>query len=273
MPEEDAPAAREEASRKRLAQVRQRAVRVDSNPTMVSMVERLRQRIPGDERFGDRLSTAGRTPIDMLGRGVSAFEPDRPSALHELGLGALQLWQSMSESAGRGRGEQEVTILFTDLVGFSSWTLEAGDEAALELLRAVGDAVETAVYDEAGRIVKRLGDGLMAVFVEADDAVAAALAGRDALAEIEVAGHRPTMRAGVHHGHPRRLGGDFLGVDVNIAARVADGASGGQVLVSDATCELLDGERFAVGRGKRLKAPGAPRELRVHPVERVDDGS
>jgi adenylate cyclase len=264
-----APAERERAVRERMRQLRATAVRVDSHPGVLAAIERVRRRLPGDARFGDRLSTAGRTPVELLARGVSALEPERPSALHEVGMGALQVWQDMAERVGRGRGEVEVAILFTDLVGFSSWALEAGDEAAVELLRAVGEAVEAAVFAHDGRIVKRLGDGLMAVFDSSDDAVSAALDAQAALAEVSVAGHEPRMRAGVHHGRPRRLGGDYLGVDVNVAARVAEGAKAGEVLVSEPTCERLDAHRFAAARSKRLKAPGAPRELRVRAVSRA----
>jgi adenylate cyclase len=266
---DDARDAREDAARGRLARLREGAVRVDSNPALLSAVERLRRRAPGDPRFGDRLSTAGRHPAGLVARGVSALEPDRPSVLHEVGKGALQLWQSVAESTGRGRGERPVTLLFTDLVGFSSWALRAGDEAALELLREVGDVVEDACFASAGTIVKRLGDGVMAAFGEADEAAEAALCAQDGIGGISVAGYRPEMRAGAHHGLPRRIGGDYLGVDVNIAARVAEGAKAGQVLVSEPTCELLDSERFRTGKAKRLKADGAPRELRVLPVERA----
>jgi len=77
------------------------------------------------------------------------------------------------------------------------------------------------------------------------------------------------MRAGVHHGRPRNLGGDYLGVDVNVAARVAEGAKAGEVLVSEPTCEQLDLERFQAAKPKRLKAEGAPRELRTRAITRV----
>src|SRR4051812_39920562 len=151
MADDSAPEAREQAARQRMRQLRETAARFDSSPGLVSAIGRLRRRIPGDEHFGDRLSTSGRTPVDLLARGVSALEPPRPSALHEATLGALQVWQRFGEAAGRGKGEQEVTILFTDLVGFSSWALDAGDEAAVRLLRAVGDVVEEAVYANGGR--------------------------------------------------------------------------------------------------------------------------
>ena len=68
-----------------------------------------------------------------------------------------------------------MAILFTDLVGFSDWALEAGDEAALEVLRQVGDAEQKAISSNKGAVVKRLGDGAMAVFSDAEQAVTAAL--------------------------------------------------------------------------------------------------
>src|SRR3954465_4194483 len=106
----EAADAREEAARTRLKRLREAAVRVDSHPVVLSAVERLRKRAPGDAKFGDRLSTSEQTPSSMVARGVSALGPDRPSALKEFGMGALQMWQSLAESAGKGRGEREVTI-------------------------------------------------------------------------------------------------------------------------------------------------------------------
>ena len=143
--------------------------------------------------------------------------------------------------------------MFTDLVGFSSWALEAGDAATLELLREVGVAVEGAVDDHQGRIVKRLGDGVMATFLRAQHALGAALDAQDATRRIEVDGYRPQMRAGIHWGQPRKLGGDYLGIDVNIAARVTDAAKAGEVLVSDATFEQLD----LAGRSNAARAKEA----------------
>lgn len=254
---------------RRTRRIRRAAADANRDPRAISLVRRLRGRLPGDSRFGDPLSTAGPGPAEAVARQVSALQPSDPSAIHELGLGALQVWQSLSEAAGRGAGEQELAILFTDLVGFSSWALEAGDEAAVELLREVGCALEPAIDEHHGRIVKRLGDGLMAVFADPADAVDAAFAAREAVARVEVAGHRPRMRAGVHLGRPRRLGGDYLGVDVNIAARVGDAAKDGEVLASDQVVAALDPSKVAVGRARRLRAAGAPRELRVSPLDRI----
>lgn len=265
---EELDTTREENAR-RLTRIREAAVQADSAPQLLAAARWLRKRLPGDDRFGDPLSTSGAAPPEVLARQVAALQKtNRPSVAHELGLGALQVWQGMSEAAGRGRGTEEVALLFTDLVGFSSWALEVGDEAAIELLREVGDAIEGAIADHDGAVVKHLGDGAMAVFEHSTEAVAAALDARDRMEEIEVAGHRPRLRSGVHAGKPRKLGGDYLGVDVNIAARVVDAAKPQQVLVSEVTCAALDQGLFDVGKAKKLKAPGAPKEFRVAQVER-----
>jgi adenylate cyclase len=252
----------------RVTRLRGAVRRLDMQPTLLAAARRLRRRLPGDERFGDPLSTAGETAVQVVARGVSALRPERESLVGELGMAGLQIWQSVSEAAGRGRGELEMALLFTDLVGFSSWALKAGDAPALELLREVGIVVETAVLARDGRIVKRLGDGLMATFLSAQSAVDAALDAQVALQDVEVDGYRPRMRAGVHWGRPRKLGGDYLGVDVNIAARVGDAGKADQVLVSETVLERVDVEALNVGRRKRLRADGAPRELHVATVSR-----
>lgn len=264
---------RDEGTRRaaeRLGRLRAAAIRMDSRPGLLSFAQRLRRRLPGDERFGDPLSTAGETPVQVIARGVTALQPERESVVKELGLASLQLWQSLSEATGRGLGDRELAVLFTDLVGFSSWALEAGDAAAVELLREVGTAVEGAIQDRGGRTVKRLGDGLMAVFWSAQEAVDAALDAQDALGGVSVDGHRPRMRAGVHWGRPRRLGGDYLGVDVNIAARVAEMAKADQVAVSDRALGHVRLDGLETSRAKRLRAQGAPRELRYVIVARAE---
>jgi adenylate cyclase len=252
----------------RVSRLRQAAERFDTSPALLDAARRIRRRLPGDERFGDPLSTAGRTPVQVVARGVSALSPERESVVQEFGLAGLQVWQSLSETAGRGRGDEDLALVFTDLVGFSSWALRAGDEATIELLRDVGIAVEKAILAHDGRIVKRLGDGVMATFLHADEAVDAALDAQDALAEVEVDGYRPRMRAGVHCGRPRKLGGDYIGVDVNIAARVADAADAGQVVVSDATLGRIEVAGLHTSKRKRLKAEGIPRETYTVAVSR-----
>jgi adenylate cyclase len=243
--------------------------RMDGHPALMRAINAAREVLPGDERFGDELSTAGGRPAEIVARHLTEMRETRQSASREVGLAALQLWQAVSEKAGRGGGHEGAAIMFTDLVEFSSWVLDVGDEAALELLRAVSGVVEPAIRDHDGRLVKRLGDGHMAVFPGAQDAIAAALAMQEQLAGVEVCGHRPQLRVGVHVGHPRRLGGDYLGRDVNIAARITDAAKGGELLVSDAVIEHADCTGFEVKKRRWFRAKGAPRELQVYSLQRT----
>jgi adenylate cyclase len=246
-----------------------RVVKTDTNPQLLKIAKWVRERLPGDSELGDALSTAGDEPSLVLARRLSDLGTERPSATRELGLGALQVWQALSEAQGRGRGQREVAILFTDLVEFSAWALDAGDDAALELLRQVGTCEDAAVTDHGGRIIKRLGDGMMAAFDDAESAVRAACDAREQVASVEADGYRAQLRAGIHLGKPRKIGGDYLGVDVNVAARVASAAKPGEVLVSSAACDKLGESGFAVKRRRRFRAKGTPKELEVFSVERA----
>src|SRR5437773_2814099 len=152
----------------------EKIVETDSSERFLKIARWMRERLPGDSELGDVLSTAGDEPSLVLARRLSELGAARPSLTRELGLGALQVWQALSEAQGRGRGTRDVAILFTDLVEFSSWALDAGDDAALELLRRVFECEEGAVADHGGRVVKRLGDGMMAAFNDAESAVRAA---------------------------------------------------------------------------------------------------
>ena len=242
--------------------------RLDGHPMLLRATSALRSRLPGDQAYGDPLSVAGDEAPQVLGRRLAQLTAQRPGAMREIGFSALQVWQSVSEAQGRGRGDRELAILFTDLVDFSDWALDAGDERALELLRRIGQETEPVIAGHGGRIVKRLGDGLMAVFEDPCAAVDAALDTAEAVEGIELDGHRPQQRAGVHLGRPRRLGSDYFGVDVNVAARVANAAGPGQVLVSQAARERLDDAELRLRRRWRFKAKGAPKDLEVYAAAR-----
>src|ERR1700759_4141598 len=69
----------------RARRLRRFAVQVDSHSSLLNATRRLRRQLPGDEQFGDPLSTAGAQPVEMIGRTVSALQPDRKSVLQELG--------------------------------------------------------------------------------------------------------------------------------------------------------------------------------------------
>ena len=224
------------------------------SPGVIAFLRRARRALPGDPEFGDPLSVAG-----VGGPRAAARAADRllhrESASREVSLGALQVWQALTELVSGKPANREVTLVFTDLVGFSPWSLQAGDEATLKLLRRVSQVVEPPLLDAGGHIVKRMGDGLMAVFSDPGTAVRAVIAARAGLKALDVDGYTPRMRVGVHTGRPQRVGSDWLGIDVNIAARVMERATRGELVVSQATLEQIsDGDFDSLGViAKRLR--------------------
>lgn len=240
--------------------------RTDASPAAVKAARAARNLIP------DAPSLPGGRRSDRVAELITSSRPDQPSVLRELGLGAVAMWQALV-SRRPSRTDQPIpaTILFTDLVGFSTWALAAGDDQVLKLLAQVNTATESVVTARGGSIVKHLGDGTMAVFVDGTEAIEAAYEAICAVSALTVDGYRPQLRAGLHTGAPRAVGDDFLGVDVNIAARVADAAGAGELLVSDATLAAADPGRYH-RRRRRFKAKGVPRDLEVFAVvPRYDD--
>jgi class 3 adenylate cyclase len=250
------------------------------SPGLVAFVRRARRVLPGDHEFGDPLSTAGEGAPRAAARAADRLLGDRDAASRELSLGVLQVWQALTEAVSRRPANAEVTLVFTDLVGFSTWSLHAGDDAALALLRQVARAVEPPLLDAGGHIVKRMGDGLMAVFRDPTVAVRAVLAAKEELKSVEVAGHTPRMRVGIHTGRPQRMAADWLGVDVNIAARVMERATKGGIMVSSSTLDLIpQTELDALGVvAKRARKPvfagktaGIPADLGIYRLKTLKE--
>ncbi|WP_199255967.1 adenylate/guanylate cyclase domain-containing protein [Mycolicibacterium mengxianglii] len=229
----------------------------NANPGVVSMIRRARRALPGDPDFGDPLSMTGDGGPQAAARAADRLLRDRDAATREMSLAGFQVWQALTERVSRRPANSEVTIVFTDLVGFSEWSLQAGDAATLRLLRLVAAAIEPPLLDRGGHIVKRMGDGIMAVFPDPVVAVAAILAARDGVKTVDVDGYAPRMRFGLHTGRPQRIGADWLGVDVNIAARVMERATRGGIMISGPTLELLGPDQLeALGvTAKRVRRP------------------
>jgi class 3 adenylate cyclase len=245
------------------------------SPAVIAFIRRARRALPGDPDFGDPLSADGVGGPRAAARAADRLL-DRDAATREVSLAGLQVWQAVTERVSGRPANPEVTLVFTDLVGFSDWSLRAGDDATLTLLRRVAQVTEPPLLAAGGHIVKRMGDGTMAVFRDAATAVRAVLVALEAVKIVEVGGYTPLMRAGVHTGRPQRIGSDWLGIDVNIAARVMDRATKGGLVVSQATLDGIAHEDFeALGvTTKRVrkqlfspKIAGVPDDLAMYFVK------
>jgi adenylate cyclase len=150
------------------------------------------------------------------------------------------------------------TFLFADIAGYTALTEAHGDEDAAELARTFCRAVAGMASAEGGELVKTIGDAVMIRHPHPDRAIALGLrAAGEALA-----GHGfPTVRVGMHHGPALESEGDWFGSTVNLAARVAALAAGGEVLLTAAVREAageLEGVRLETRGEQRLRNVPTP---------------
>lgn len=139
-----------------------------------------------------------------------------------------------------------VTILFTDVEGSTDLVRELGDHGARDILRHHDDVVQKAIKAHAGTEVERAGDSFMAAFTSAREAVACAMdiqstlaAGQDPRAEARV-----QVRIGMDTGEIIADEDRYFGSTVFRAARIADLAPAGRILVSEATKVLASQAGF-----------------------------
>jgi adenylate cyclase len=238
--------------------------------SLVALVQAGREVLPGDSDFGDPMSTAGTSAAHVLGRRAWTLQEGRFSLLGELALAGLQVADWLGEDIRGIASGEEQALLFVDLRGFSRWALGAGDREVADLLRSADAVITAAVESRDGVVVKRLGDGAMAIFADSEPAVDAAFEAISDVREVDVDGYRPVLRAGVHVGRPQRIGSDYVGVDVNIAARLCEAAPEGGVLISGAVRERIpDAWPSEPAPDKQLR--GVPDHVSMYRVTRRAD--
>lgn len=135
------------------------------------------------------------------------------------------------------------TILFTDIAGSTEIHDRLGDEAALEVLHRHNSIVRDALDAHAGRESKHTGDGIMATFRDAANALRASIemqAGFDA----DHAEPRLEVRVGVNAGEPIEDGTELFGLAVNLAKRFCDATKPGTIMTSDAVKDLTTAAGF-----------------------------
>jgi adenylate cyclase len=238
--------------------------------SLVAAVQAAREVLPGDRDFGDPMSTAGTSAAHALGRRAWTLQDGRFSLLGELALAGLQIADWLGEDVRGIASAEEQSLLFVDLLAFSRWAVGASDREVADLLRGADAVITEAVESRDGVVVKRRGDGAMAIFANCEPAVDAAFEAISGVTEVDVDGYRPVLRAGAHVGRPQRIGSDYVGVDVNIAARLCEAAPEGGVLISGAARERIPeawpSEPVA---DKRLR--GVPDHVSMHRVIRRAD--
>ncbi len=164
------------------------------------------------------------------------------------------------------------TILFTDVEGSTALTDRLGDAKARDLLREHERITREALKEHGGSEVKTLGDGFMASFSSATKALECSIAIQQAFAERNESAEEPIkVRIGLNAGEPIAEDdpggrGDLFGTAVNMAARIAAKADGGEILASNVVRELVAGKEFLFSDRGDTELRGFEEAVRVFEV-------
>jgi adenylate cyclase len=128
-----------------------------------------------------------------------------------------------------------IVLLFSDIEGYSAMTDRLGDVRSQNVLRAHNELLRHELSAWKGTEVKSHGDGFMLAFPGAVEAIECAIAIQCAIDGYDFGPDVGDVRVriGLHTGRTIREGDDFFGRTVIVAARVADAATGGQILATE----------------------------------------
>jgi predicted ATPase/class 3 adenylate cyclase len=148
-----------------------------------------------------------------------------------------------------------VTFLFTDIEGSTRLERSVGSASWAEIVARHDGLLREAIESNGGAVVKTEGDAFFAAFGRPDAAVRAAIAAQRAVSDS----NWPEdcllrVRIGLHTGEGRLRGGraegdpeDYVGIDVNYAARIAAAGNGGQIVLSQALFDAIGGSEAGIG--------------------------
>ncbi|HEX9259897.1 MAG TPA: adenylate/guanylate cyclase domain-containing protein, partial [Acidimicrobiales bacterium] len=166
-------------------------------------------------------------------------------------------------------GSGTLTIVFSDIEGSTRRAEQLGDEAWMELLGFHNRLVRRQVERAGGYEVKAQGDGFMLAFPSARSAI---LCSMEIMRALEVHGRsRPNdalrVRIGMHTGEAIEEDGDLFGKPVVLAARIANQASGGEILVSSLVREIVESRGDLIfGASREVELKGLVGRHLLHPL-------
>ena len=155
-------------------------------------------------------------------------------------------------------------MCFVDITGYTRLTEERGDEAAADLAARMATLVRRSSQEHGGQPVKWLGDGVMFYFPDPGQGVVAALDMVEGVATHAL----PPAHVGIHSGPVVFQEGDYFGRTVNIAARIAEYARPGEVLVSQTVVDAADGIPVSFTEIGPVELKGVSGTLRLHSARR-----
>ena len=199
-------------------------------------------------------------------------------AAEELSISAEStLGQAKLEFKFRRESMLNATVFFVDIAGYTEKSTALKSTELMQLIKAFEDNVVAVIDEYQGRIVKKMGDGILAYFKSPVGATAAALAVQKRITEysaLRVEQEKFQTRIGLNTGSIIRKGKDIFGEVVNVAARMQSAATPGDILLTDATYQEIRGQVRCTELGK-IQVKGikdaitaySPQELMADPAK------
>ncbi len=138
---------------------------------------------------------------------------------------------------------KNIGIMFADVAGSTQLFEVLGDDKARSTIAETLELLTNVINGHNGTVIKTIGDEVMCTFPEADDSANAATEMQETLEDandMRQEGPEIKVRIGMHFGPALLEGGDVFGDAVNVAARMAAQAKGGQIITTKTTIDLLD---------------------------------
>jgi class 3 adenylate cyclase len=185
------------------------------------------------------------------------------------------LFKAETLEVGTGLQLKNLTVLFTDLQASTAMYERVGDLNALGIVRRHFEVLESVVTRNRGAVVKTIGDAVMAVFPEQENAVAASTEMIDTVRRAVAHGEDLVLKIGIHSGPCVAIQSnnqvDYFGRTVNIAARVQSLASGGEIVCSEDVWQAAGVQALISARGLavRKETAGLKGILDRFPVRRI----
>jgi adenylate cyclase len=185
---------------------------------------------------------------------------------HAWSKSAVEDVESALERAGLYRRmHRPPAVCFLDISGYTQLTEERGDEAAADLAAKLASLVRRSSQEHGGQPVKWLGDGVMFYFPDPGQAVLAALDMVEGVAMHAL----PPARVGIQAGPVVFQEGDYFGRTVNVAARIAEYARPGEVVVTQDVVDASGGTAVTFSEIGAVELKGVSGTLRLHLAHRV----
>jgi class 3 adenylate cyclase len=206
-----------------------------------------------------------------VGSAAPSWDPARPAGFdpQELARAVVERLFPTGATPAPGAPDGTVTLLFSDIEGFTALTERLGDARAQEVLRAHNAIVRAEVARHGGHEIKSVGDSFMVAFGSVNRGLRCAAGIQRALAAYRAAHPEAPVRVriGVHTGEAIREGGDLFGRSVIVASRITGTARGDEILASSLVVELADGNEFTFDEGRDVVLKGLSRAQRVHALK------